>query len=70
MIRGDEGLKTMKTGEFYSIIPIKWIMRGNTSATYQRKRSKARRGVKSCPFQKQGLIVRQIKYIFAENIRF
>lgn len=45
-------------------------MRGNTSATYQRKKSKARRGVKSCPFQKQGLIVRQIKYIFAENIRF
>ena len=45
-------------------------MRGNTAAMYQHKGSKTRRGEKSCPVQKLGSVVRQIKYICAESIRF
>lgn len=44
-------------------------MRCNTGATYEHKKSETRSGEKSCPFQKQGFIIGQIKYIFAENIR-
>lgn len=60
----------MRTGELGSVIPVKWSTRGNTAAIYQHKGSKTRRGEKSCAVQKQGSMVRQIKYIYAENIRF
>lgn len=57
MLREDKGLK------LENLIPIKWIMRGNTGATYQYKGSKTRRGERGCPFQKQGFTIGQIKYI-------
>lgn len=59
-----------RTGELGSITPIKWSMRGNTAAIYQHMGSNTRRGEKSCPVQKQVSTVRQIKNIYAENIRF
>lgn len=48
-------------------MPIKRSMRGNTAAIYQHNGSNTRKGAKSCPVQKQRHMVRQIKYISAEN---
>lgn len=48
-------------------MPIKQSMRGNTAAIYQHNESNTRKGAKSCPVQKQRHMVRQIKYVSAEN---
>ena len=66
---GRQGFYIMGPGELGSIIPIKWSTRDNTAAIYQHKGSKTRRGEKSFPVQRQGSMVMQIKYVYAENIR-
>lgn len=66
-MRRGQGTYIMRRGELGSVMPIKQSMRGNTAAIYQHNESNTRKGAKSCPVQKQRHMVRQIKYVSAEN---